>query len=172
MTWYTIPKTSSSHEDYDYCKFCLINFNKYNDVINNICQTCGRVNIQITQNKQPSQQITALNATTTETEQLTVRGISTQINYDRLISQDETKIGIHSGNTRASFKSFKEAKDYLTQTSDVSNATLNTRSKEVNDKFTVTTSKRKPLSNSLIIDDNITSIENNIYRKEDDNYTT
>jgi hypothetical protein len=166
-SWYSIPKTSSSHEDYNYCKFCLINFNKYNDVINNICQTCGRVNTQITQNKQPSQQITALNAVTTETEQSIAPGISMQINYDRLISQDETKIGIHSGNTRASFKSFKEAQDYLNQTSDVSNATLNARSKEVNNKFSVTTSKKKP-SNSLVIDDNVTSsIENNIYNEGD-----
>jgi hypothetical protein len=148
--WFSTPKIASNNgdNDYDYCSYCLTSFHKYNPTINNICQVCGRVNTKVMQDKQPSQQLTAVNTHMTESDQQsTMRAVSMQIRYSRLLSQDETKTGLHSsGNTRASFNSFKEAQNYLNQISDMSNATLNARQKK---KYHVTTTTSKARTNSI-----------------------
>lgn len=149
--WFSIPKTSpnSEYDDYNYCSFCLTSFHKYNQVINNICQTCGRVNTKVMQDKQEQQQVTAVNSHMTDSDQSTIHGVSMQIRYSRLLSQDETKTGLHSfGNTRASFNSFREAQKYLNQISDMSNATLNARAKG-NNKYLVTTTPKTHRTNSI-----------------------
>jgi hypothetical protein len=92
------------------------------------------------QDKQHSQQLTAVNAPTTETEQSIMRGISMEINYSPLTLQDETKTGLYSGNTKASFNSFKEVQAYLNRISDVNNKTLNAAARTKRDqKYRVTT---------------------------------
>jgi len=155
--WYSTSRTYNSNyeddddNDYNYCSFCLINFNKYNDVINNICQVCGRVNTKVTQDKQPTQQLTAVNAPITEMGQSTTTGTSMRINYSPLTSMDETKKAFYSGNTRASFKSFKEAQEYLNRISDMSNATLNAVRAQ---KYNITTYKSSKRDSDFILTDN------------------
>ena len=181
--WYSTPKTvydPDSTNDYNYCSFCLINFNKYNEVINNICQVCGRVNTRVMQDKQPTQQLTAVNAAITETEQSTMKGVSMEIRYSSLLTQDETKKGLLSGNTRVSFNSFKEAQKYLSQVSDVNNATLNARLKNNRQqKYRISTTKPKrsiySTTSSLVLDDDtngLTAIErtNNDDNDDQNNY--
>lgn len=182
--WYSTPKTvydPDSTNDYNYCSFCLINFNKYNEVINNICQVCGRVNTRVMQDKQPTQQLTAVNAAITETEQSTMKGVSMEIRYSSLLTQDETKKGLLSGNTRVSFNSFKEAQKYLSQVSDVNNATLNARLKNnrQQQKYRISTTKPKrsiySTTSSLVLDDDtngLTAIErtNNDDNDDQNNY--
>lgn len=176
--WYSTPKTvydPDSTNDYNYCSFCLINFNKYNEVINNICQVCGRVNTRVMQDKQPTQQLTAVNAAITETEQSTNRAVSMEIRYSPLLTQDETKKGLLSGNTRVSFNSFKEAQKYLSQVSDVNNATLNARLKNNRQqKYRISTTKpkRSIYSHSLVLDDDaigLSAIERTNNDNDDDN---
>jgi hypothetical protein len=150
--WFSTPKIASNggDNDYDYCSYCLTSFHKYNPTINNICQVCGRVNTKVMQDKQEQQQLTAVNTHTTESDQSTMRAVSMQIRYSRLLSQDETKTGSYSsGNTRASFNSFKEAQKYLNQISDMSNATLNTRAGQKNRYHVTTTTPSRPRMNSI-----------------------
>lgn len=45
-----------------YCNFCLANFKQYYELVNGVCQSCGRIPSVINKNKQPDLEIRSLNA--------------------------------------------------------------------------------------------------------------
>src|SRR5690349_10765357 len=98
MNWFSTSFPSHEDEVPAYCAYCLINFKKYNEVINNICQECGRVHQKTREDKQPLATISSINAPPiSETEQSILKGVYLEIDTSPLITQDETKQGINSG---------------------------------------------------------------------------
>jgi hypothetical protein len=110
MSWYSIPKTSggnNSSQDGDYCRYCYITFKKFHNLINNVCQSCGRVAQSIVKDKQPEQALTSINDPTINSTHL--RPVSQEVDYNPMFTNDETTEGINSGDVKMNAKSLEEA---------------------------------------------------------------
>lgn len=105
MSWYSITSPSSSNND-DYCKYCLTNFKKFHDMINNVCQVCGRAAPKIIEDKQVHLQIKSLNSPRDNTM---AKGVSTIIDTQSIFQRDETKDGMNLSDERVQVNSFREA---------------------------------------------------------------
>jgi hypothetical protein len=88
----------------------MANFHKFHDVVNNVCQVCGRAASKIIADKQPQAQITSLN---TPRNSSTLKGVSTEIDYKPLIEKDESKAEINLTDGRVQVNSFREAVRYI-----------------------------------------------------------
>jgi hypothetical protein len=107
---YSIPKTSGSNNtagDGDYCRFCYINFKRFNDLINNICQSCGRVTTSVVKDKQPEEKLISINDPTKNS--ISTRSISQEMDYNPMFLNDESTQGISSGNVVMKADSLEEA---------------------------------------------------------------
>lgn len=98
--WYSTSKSNDSNntqtgEPYDYCEFCYYTFKQYNEVLDNICQTCGRPGDYITKNKQETIVVGALNDL--PSEQNYSRGVALDIKYPFLDQDEITKSRYHEG---------------------------------------------------------------------------
>ena len=95
--WYSTAPGGNANpitgEDSTYCEFCYYNFKKYNECVNNICQSCGRPADFITKNKQNRITVNALNEMP---EDNINKGISMIIDYP-FLKNDETKLGKRIG---------------------------------------------------------------------------
>lgn len=108
-SWYSITSPSGDGND-EYCKFCLTNFKVFHDMVNNVCQVCGRPAPKILVDKQQQVKITSIN---TPRDSSMLKGISTEIDYNTLFTKDDTKRGINYGDVRVQVNSFKEAIKFI-----------------------------------------------------------
>ena len=105
--WYSSSSSPARYDDglYDYCVYCLDNFKKFYSMVNNVCQSCGRVADPVFKNKQENIAVTSINSEITP-EQL--KGVSLEYDYSPLLSDPTT--GFNEGDkTRMSANSIGEA---------------------------------------------------------------
>lgn len=78
MNWFSITKSGGNDEQPSYCEYCLVNFKQYREMLNNICQSCGRPSRLTEKNKQPNLNLTSNNTPLSED---TRKAISMEIDY-------------------------------------------------------------------------------------------
>jgi hypothetical protein len=79
--WYsTTPNPVRSDQGLnEHCLYCLTNFRQYHPMINNICQSCGRVAEPVMRDDQENIRVTSLNAGMDNNNRL--KGIAMEIDY-------------------------------------------------------------------------------------------
>src|SRR5215218_3411793 len=92
--WYSTSKKQQdesplSGEPYEYCEYCLQTFKKYNECINNVCQSCGRPADFMKNSRQQLLKATALNA---PINQNFTRGTSLVVDYSPLLDEGDESI--------------------------------------------------------------------------------
>ena len=104
--WYSSASSPARYEEgmYDYCLYCLNNFKKFYNMVNNICQSCGRVADPVFKNKQENIAVTSINSDITP-EQL--KAVSLEYDYSPMLSDPTT--GFNEADTRMSANSIGEA---------------------------------------------------------------
>lgn len=105
--WYSSASSPARYDDglYDYCLYCLDNFKKFYSMVNNVCQSCGRVADPVFKNKQENIAVTSINSEITP-EQL--KGVSLEYDYSPMLSDPTTGFN-EGGDTRMSAASIGEA---------------------------------------------------------------
>lgn len=83
-------------------------------MINNVCQSCGRVTQIIVKDKQPEQTLTSINDPMIHST--TMRAVSQEMDYNPMFYNDETMEGINSGDLKMKAKSLEEAVKLLHMT--------------------------------------------------------
>jgi hypothetical protein len=107
--WYSSASSPARYEDglYDYCLYCLQNFHRFYDMVNNVCQSCGRVADPVFKNKQEKIEVTSVNSILGDTERL--KAASLEFDYSNLLSVDDTTSGLNDRDTRMTANSIGEA---------------------------------------------------------------
>lgn len=95
--WYSSTSNPTRDEEglYEYCSFCLYNFRQFNNMVNNVCQSCGRVAEPIMKDKEENLRVTSLNASRDVSMQ---KAVSIEFDYSPLnVDPTLAHPGQHSG---------------------------------------------------------------------------
>ena len=104
--WYSSASSPARYNEglYDYCVYCINNFKKFYSMINNVCQSCGRVADPVFKNKQVDIQVTSIND---DVNPGNLKAVSLEFDYVPLHSDPTT--GFNEADTRMSANSIGEA---------------------------------------------------------------
>lgn len=91
--WFSLTTGNKSQEISEYCEYCFINFKKYNEMIQNMCISCGRPAPQLTQNPNERPTLSGYNDDFNETM---MQGTSIEIDYSDALA-DESRNGLVNG---------------------------------------------------------------------------
>lgn len=118
--WYSSASSPARYDDglYDYCLYCLQNFKKFYSMVNNVCQSCGRVADPVFRNKQENIEVTSVNSEATPER---MRAVSLEYDYSPLLKDPTT--GFNDADTRMSANSIGEAVQKL-RTAEQANTSL------------------------------------------------
>jgi len=91
--WYSTSKKQDqnplSNEPYEYCERCYLLFKKYNECINNVCQSCGLPADFMKNSRQQVLKATAINAPINKNF---TKGTSLVIDYSPLLDEGDESI--------------------------------------------------------------------------------
>lgn len=118
LNWFSLATGSKSDEISEYCEYCFNNFRKYNEMVQNMCISCGRPAPQLIQNPNENAKLTALND---DFDITMMNGISLEIDYTDAL-KDESISGIRNSQSRMQANSASEAMQMI-------------RESEINRKF-------------------------------------
>lgn len=104
--WYSSASSPARYDEglYDYCVYCLNNFKKFYSMINNVCQSCGRVADPIFKNKQENIAVTSIND---DVNPNNLKAVSLDYDYSPLLNDPTT--GLNNDDVRMSAISAGEA---------------------------------------------------------------
>jgi len=99
--WYSISSDKNDAESIldDYCAFCLTNFRQYHPILNNVCQSCGRVAEPIIRDDQEFMKASSNNSLSS-TDDSVFQGASLDIDYSPIEVADPTKDTIYGSGQR------------------------------------------------------------------------
>jgi len=103
--WYSLTSVSKGEEIAEYCEYCFTNFKKYNEMVQNICISCGRPAPQLIANPNERPILSGLND---DFDMTMMQGTSIEIDYTDVF-KDESINGLHSNKGRMSANSATEA---------------------------------------------------------------
>ena len=113
--WYSVSSSSSfstldsdvGESLDDYCSFCLTNFRQYHQMVNNICQSCGRVAEPVMHDDQELLKASSNNAYNTDDSAFA--GVVMDIDYSPIEENDPTRDTIYGSGHRMTATGATEA---------------------------------------------------------------
>lgn len=91
LNWYGITKNPKANNRFEqeYCEYCLNNFKKYYQLINNVCTSCGRTPRFIKDvNQQAETRLTAISDKLSDAD--IFKGVSMSLDYSEMMQDDTT----------------------------------------------------------------------------------
>lgn len=93
LAWFGIAKNPKANNrlEQEYCEFCLNNFKRYYQLINNVCTSCGRTPRFITEvNQQAETRLTAISDKLENNNDNIYKGVSMDVDYSEMLNNDDT----------------------------------------------------------------------------------
>lgn len=149
--WYSSSSSPARYDDglYDYCVYCLNNFKKFYNMVNNVCQSCGRVADPVFKNKQENIAVTSVNADM-NTDQM--KAVSLDFDYSPLLKDDPTTTGFSDRDTHMTANSIGEAMKKL-RTAEQANTSIARAAQLRGERYVVKSSYSKD-RDKVMLDNN------------------